>query len=131
MSASLNNSRKSVLLIDDEASLLSILERVLSAAGYNVQCAENGQRGLDRFSERSWDAVIMDRAMPEMNGEEVAQVIKATAPNLPLVMMTGFPSAVMRPELFETILRKPFRPAELLSSLDSAWQKRAATLSAA
>jgi CheY-like chemotaxis protein len=130
MNATENSSRKNVLLIDDEHGLLLILERVLSGAGYTVQCADNGQRGLQRFQEQAWDAVILDRAMPEMNGEEVAKVIRMTSPNLPLVMMTGFTDAVVHRELFDTILSKPFRPNELLSCLDRALQKRAEILSA-
>jgi DNA-binding response OmpR family regulator len=130
MSAPQNNSHKSVLLIDDELSLLFILERVLRGAGHSVECAENGKRGLERFHEGSWDAVILDRAMPEMNGEEVAKAIKSTSPNVPLVMITGFPAAVTRPELFDSVLGKPFRPNELLSCLDQVWQRRTAVLSA-
>jgi DNA-binding response OmpR family regulator len=125
-----NSLLKNVLLIDDEIGLLVILERVLRSAGYQVQCAEDGRRGLQRFQEGSWDVVIVDRAMPEMSGEDLAKVIKVSSPNVPLVMITGFLEAVRHPELFEAILAKPFRPADLLACLGKVVEKHAAALSA-
>jgi len=115
---------KKVLLVDDETSLLQLLERILRNAGYHVQCAENGSAGWQYFRAAPWDVVIIDRAMPEMNGEELAREIKVSSPNVPLIMITGFLEAVSYPEVFDFVLTKPFRPLDLLACLSRTLQKR-------
>ena len=128
MSVTPNRCFKQVLLVDDEVSLLRMLERVLRRAGYGVQCAENGREGLQYFQQAFWDVVIIDRSMPEMNGEELARVIKTSSPNVPLIMITGFRDAITHPLLFDFILAKPFHPADLLACLSRTLQKDAELL---
>ena len=105
-----------VLVIDDEPAILFTLKRILEHAGYEVCTAQSGTEGIDLFRQRQWewDVVTLDRSMPGMNGEEVAAQIRRIAPTLPLILITGFTTAVVRPELFDQILPKPFRAAELL-----------------
>ena len=110
-----------VLVVDDEIHLLNMLATVLREAGYEVQCARNGREGLAHFGRRNWDAVILDRNMPEMNGEQLAEAIRRDSPSVPLMMMTGLTAAVSRPELFDLILAKPFRRGELLACLAQLW----------
>jgi len=116
------NRPRRILLVDDEIDLLELLGAVLRNVGYKVQCAENGAKGLEYFRRGEWDAVIIDRAMPEMNGEELAEAIKASSPMVPLIMITGMRGAISRPELFDFILSKPFRTKELVDSLAGAFQ---------
>src|SRR5579871_717143 len=102
-----------VLVIDDEASILMTLERILRATGYDVQTAQSGREGLEYFGRAAWDLVVLDRSMPDMSGEDVAAEIKRHQPSLPLILITGFPAAVVHRELFHVILGKPFRPSTL------------------
>jgi len=113
---------KHVLLVDDEIDLLNMISTVLREAGYEVQCATNGREGLAHFGRRMWDAVIVDRSMPEMNGEQLAETIRHYSPRVPLMMITGLTAAVSRPELFDLILAKPFRRGELLACLARLWR---------
>jgi len=109
-----------ILVIDDEEAILITLKKILRTAGYEAQTAQTGREGLDLFGQGAWDVVIVDRKMPGMNGEEVAAEMKRLAPAVPIILITGFPGAVTRHDLFHAILGKPFRPPEFLQCLADA-----------
>jgi DNA-binding response OmpR family regulator len=115
-------TRGKVLVIDDELAILITLQRVLRNAGYDVQTAQSPREGLSLFKKEPFDLVTVDRSMPEMNGEALAAEMKRFAPKVPIILITGFPGAATRPELFHAILGKPFRIPELIQSLTSALQ---------
>jgi CheY-like chemotaxis protein len=108
---------RKVLLVDDEAGILDLFGMILRNAGYFVRAAFNGAAGLQVFESASWDLVITDRKMPEMDGERLAEEIKEIAPKTPLILITGF-GAEPRPGLFEAVLRKPFSKAVLLGVVE-------------
>jgi len=107
-----------VLLVDDEASIVDLFGMILSNAGYFVRTALNGVAGLSLFQSSSWDLVITDRQMPQMDGERLAQEIKGIAPKTPLILITGLTSGELPAGLFEAVLRKPFSKAALLASVE-------------
>ena len=109
-----------ILVIDDERAILMTLEHILHAGGYEAELATSGREGLAMFHQGKFDLVTVDRAMPDMGGEEVAAEIKRIAPEMPVFLITGFPGAVHRKELFRAIFGKPFRSAELLESIATA-----------
>jgi CheY-like chemotaxis protein len=115
-----NANAGKILLIDDEAAILITLNKILRGAGYETHTATNGRDGLALFQRETFDLIILDRSMPEMNGEEVAAAIRHVAQGLPIILITGFPAAVRRPDLFTAILGKPFRSPELLKSIAQA-----------
>lgn len=110
---------KSILLVEDDAAVCYFLGRVLRHAGYCVQSAADGISGLRLFRARRWDLVITDRTMPGMNGEDMACEIRHEAPSQPIVLITGIPTRVERPELFDAIFSKPFSITALLASLST------------
>lgn len=119
-----HDSRLKVLIVDDEPTILFTLKRILEHAGYEVHTAQSGREGWQAFQQGQWDLVTLDRSMPEMNGEEVAAEIRRVAPKTPIVLITGFTSAVVRSWLFDAILGKPFRPTELLECFAQVLAKR-------
>ncbi|HSI10992.1 MAG TPA: response regulator [Chthoniobacter sp.] len=122
---SVGETRAKVLVIDDEPAILFTLKRILEHAGFDVCTAQSGAEGLNLFQQRQWDwdVVTLDRSMPGMNGEEVAAEIRRIAPTQPLILITGFTTAVVRPELFDQILPKPFRAVELLECISQLLAK--------
>jgi two-component system copper resistance phosphate regulon response regulator CusR len=104
-----------VLIVDDEPFVVIVLERFLRESQFQVGCAQNGAEALRVFSESSWDLVITDRAMPEMNGEQLAEEIKRTAPGTPVILMTGLNRPGTITEHFDAILPKPFSQKDLLA----------------
>ena len=109
-----NDVTNSVLIVDDEVAIRTMLQRLFGSAGLRVGAGANGVEGLNLFYGAHWDVVVVDRGMPEMNGEEMAMRIQETHPHVPLILITGLPNAVKRPDLFVATLAKPFRPTDLV-----------------
>jgi len=79
-----------VLIIDDEQNILVTLSRALQLEGYRTEVAGGGRLGLEKVAGRpNLDAVLLDVLMPDMDGLEVLERIRAAAPELPVIMMSG------------------------------------------
>ena len=81
-----------ILFVDDEPSVCQMAAAYLTGDGHTVEMAANGREGLEKFSQqqKTFDAVVTDRAMPTMNGDQLAAAIKQLAPTMPIIMLTGF-----------------------------------------
>ena len=103
---------KTLLLIDDDASLLRVTEYNLSQAGFTVITGSSGREGLDRFREREVDVVITDVQLGDMDGLEVLRRIKQSAPEVPVIVITAYGSIEMAVRAMQlgafTYLTKPF-----------------------
>jgi CheY-like chemotaxis protein len=115
--------RPKVLLVDDDRALLEILEMAFQDAGYTVQCAEDGLQGLRQFEQTSWDLVVTDRSMPQMDGEEMAKRMRAQSLATPIILITGLLSAVKTPSLFDALVVKPFLISSLLATVRATLQR--------
>lgn len=82
-------AQPTILVVDDEKSLLSLLTLVFEAEGYRVVCAPSGPEGLRLFSEQAVDIVILDYLMPQMNGGEVAREMRRMKPDVPIIMLSA------------------------------------------
>lgn len=78
-----------ILLVDDEAGIRRVLGITLADSGYPVTTAENGEAGLRLFREQKPDIVLTDIKMPDMDGIELLQHIKAESPDTEVIMFTG------------------------------------------
>lgn len=87
-------SPRRILCIDDDETGLLIRKMMLEAQGYDVLTATSGQEGLRTLTSAPVSAVILDYQMPTMNGAEVARSIRQQWPDLPIVMLSGFPDEV-------------------------------------
>jgi two-component system sensor histidine kinase/response regulator len=83
-----------ILLIEDEARLRDNLQVLLQSEGYGVTTAQNGAEGIKRLRQESFDLVITDLVMPEVDGFQVLEYLKAYAPETVVVVMTAYVSAV-------------------------------------
>lgn len=101
-----------ILLAEDDAGLRQSLAIGLKARGYTVEAAQNGLFALDLLSKKHFDAVLTDIIMPGMDGVELALQVADSHPNLPIVMMTGYPDerqrAVNLKALIAAVMPKPF-----------------------
>ena len=79
-----------VLLVDDDPLVRKSVVAQLESEGHAVVTATNGREGLERFAVGRFDLVVTDRAMPEVGGDQVAAQIARSAPNTPVIMLTGF-----------------------------------------
>jgi DNA-binding response OmpR family regulator len=78
-----------ILLIEDEQAISRILERGLRAHGYQVLVAETGEDGIHLAADETVDLVILNIALPGLNGHQVLERIRATRTGLPVLMLTA------------------------------------------
>ncbi len=78
-----------ILIVDDEARMLRVLEIMLRKLGHDVICASNGREALQSLQETAVDLVISDLRMPELNGIELLHQLRAMDNNVPFIIMTA------------------------------------------
>ncbi len=112
------NSTKTVLLVDDEPSLLSLLAEILEGAGYAVIAVSDAEAALtELLNGAAVDLVITDLKLPGMGGYELAGVLRKALPSVPVIMLTAYGSVESYVEsrsmgIFEYI-NKPVQAREL------------------
>jgi two-component system nitrogen regulation response regulator NtrX len=79
----------SILIIDDEKAIRKTLSEILSYEGYKIEDAENGEDGLKKFNEKTFDVVLCDIKMPKIDGMEFLERAKASNPDVPVIMISG------------------------------------------
>src|SRR5260370_5550911 len=79
----------SLLIVDDEPNILTTLRRALELEGYTVEVAGSGRIALEKARATHFDGVLLDIAMPEMNGLAVLQALRELDSELPVIMMSG------------------------------------------
>ncbi len=109
----------SILLIDDEADLLSLFEVVLVRLDCALYKAESGKRALEILAELVPTLIVLDLAMPEVSGIEVLEAIRSNAAydTTKLVVLTAVPLMLERPHvnMVDMVLTKPVTPRSLES----------------
>lgn len=103
---------ETILLIDDDRSLLRVTEYNLSQSGFHVVSADSGEEGLAKFESSLPDMVITDLQLGDMNGLELLDAIKEIAPAIPVIVITAFGSIKVAVEAMQRgafhFLTKPF-----------------------
>jgi two-component system, OmpR family, response regulator MprA len=78
-----------ILIVDDDRALRDALRRALTLAGYEVQTAADGQEGLDMIAQGVPDAVVLDVGLPDIDGLEVCDRLRAAHNRVPVLMLTA------------------------------------------
>lgn len=78
-----------LLIIDDEKSIRKTLSEILSFEGYKIEEAVDGEEGLRKFKEKTFDVVLCDIKMPKIDGMEFLQKATESAPDVPVIMISG------------------------------------------
>jgi len=81
-----------ILIIEDDASVRTLLVHVLEEAGYHVYEAANGREGLHRFDREPVDLVLTDLEMPEINGLDVIRALTRVRVDVKIIAMSGLSS---------------------------------------
>ncbi len=79
-----------VLLVDDEKDFVDALADRMSLRDISVQKASSAKEGLKKVEEESFDAIVLDLRMPEMNGIEFLKAVRKKHPDLQVIMLTGY-----------------------------------------
>ena len=110
-----------VLVVDDNSIVLDSCRRVLEAEGFEVRLASSVNKALEAMNDDGFDLLLIDVKMPERNGMDLMGEVKQTWPDIPVIVMSGYPTT-------ETIcdaarmgaanfIPKPFTPDELIDAL--------------
>jgi two-component system response regulator MprA len=110
-----------ILVVDDEPAVRAALERALALEGYDVDLASDGLQALDRIAQSPPDAVVLDIAMPGLDGLEVSRRMRAAGDRTPVLMLTARDAVDDRVEGLDAgaddYLVKPFALRELQARL--------------
>lgn len=117
--------RGHVLVVDDDAGVLNVCTALLHALGYCAASASSGRMALEAVAanDGSVELVLLDIDMPGLSGDEVLRAVKATRPDVRVLMMSGRPRDDLRSYLArgaDGVLRKPFGLRDLDDSVGLA-----------
>jgi len=113
-----------ILVIDDEPPIRKLLRVGLSAHGYQIVEASNGKMALDRLSEQVPDLVILDLGLPDMEGHELLQTMRARNDSVPIVVLSSRDDETGKVQALDSgaddYVTKPFGMDELLARMRAA-----------
>jgi signal transduction histidine kinase/CheY-like chemotaxis protein len=114
--------RATVLVVDDEPEVRRVLAETLEELGHEVALAANGKEGLAALEARSFDLLMLDFAMPGMNGAEVAEAARQLRADQRIAFVTGYADtdAIEAAAGDAPILRKPFRSSDVAWVIETA-----------
>ena len=117
---------KVILCIEDEQEMIDLIRLILGRRGFDVRGANNGEEGLKIIQNDHPDLVLLDLMMPDMDGWEVYQQMKAddTTKNIPVIVVTARAQSIdkvlgLHIAKVDDYIAKPFSPQELLNSVDN------------
>jgi len=117
-----------VLLIDDEEQFLKVLGERLETRGLQVNTVTSGEDALTLIDDKNYDAIILDLAMPGIDGIETLKLLKEKNPDLEIIMLTGHATVQKGIEAMklgaEDFLEKPVELSVLLERISEAKNKR-------
>lgn len=110
-----------ILLVEDDALVRELLCMQLLEDGAAVETAESAEDALLKFRAEAFDLVVTDQSMPGMTGCELATMLKSVAPDLPVVLLTGFGEIEGgRSSEISAVLSKPVAYSELRAVIHQA-----------
>ncbi len=116
-----------ILIVDDEMDLCMLLSRFLTKHGYETDMAYTGAKGLAKFQESKFDAVICDYRLGDMDGKEMVSALKKANPNIVILVITGYSDIKTAVEVIKLgafdYITKPLIPDEVLAVLKRAMNK--------
>jgi two-component system phosphate regulon response regulator OmpR len=116
-----------ILLIEDDRRLAEMVSQYLGEAGFHVSVAGDGRTGLSRLGSESYDALVLDLMLPDIDGLEVCRQLRVFS-DTPVLMLTARGDAMDRVVGLEVgaddYLPKPFEPRELLARLRAILRRR-------
>ncbi len=119
----------SILVVDDELLIRDLLYDFFTGQGWSIAVAENGEKALQVLKNKQVDLVLTDIRMPEMDGLSLTAELRQNHPEIPVVLMTGYPSVdsavtALRQRVHDYVI-KPFNINQLYKMLDAATRENA------
>ena len=113
---------KTILVVDDDKSILRTFTRILQKNGYEIDAAETGKEAIEKADSRTYDLALVDIRLPDMDGTDLLSQMKKQLQNTIKIMITGFPSIETGfkalDEGADAYLVKPVKPEALLMLIE-------------
>jgi two-component system, OmpR family, response regulator VicR len=129
------NEVRKVVCIEDELEMIELVKLILSRHNFQVTGAVGGQQGLEKIADVKPDLVLLDLMMPEMDGWEVYQKMKASEEmrDIPVIVVTAKAQSIDRVlglhiARVDDYITKPFGPQELLESVERVLSSKKASV---
>lgn len=120
--------KKTILVVDDDKSILRTFTRILQKSGYDIDTAETGKEAVERTEKRHYDLALVDVRLPDIEGTDLLAKLKKPLQNTIKIMITGFPSletgVKALDEGADAYLVKPVKPQELLLLIEEKLANR-------
>ncbi|MBI4530489.1 MAG: response regulator [Candidatus Latescibacteria bacterium] len=118
------STKGKILVVDDELLLRDLLFEFFTSSGYAVEAVDGGRKAIDCLAKDVFDVALVDLRMPEMDGIQLAQAIRAIDADLPMIIMTAYPSfdsvvKALREKAYDYVI-KPFRLPHLALIIERA-----------
>jgi DNA-binding response OmpR family regulator len=124
----LETLKKTILVVDDDKSILRTFTRILQKSGYEIDTAETGKEAMEKSETRNYDLALVDIRLPDMDGTDLLAKLKKPLQHTVKIMITGFPSletgVKALDEGADAYLVKPVKPQELLILLEEKLKTR-------
>jgi CheY-like chemotaxis protein len=121
-------SHKTVLVVEDDPWIRSLMADLLAGEGYSVVQASDGKAGLSMAEENEPDVILLDLAMPEKSGLDVLHELKSSKPtqDIPVIVVSAYAMLMMGSDArrADGVIQKPFDLADLLLQVEQAATKR-------
>ncbi len=118
--------KKTILCIEDEEEMIDLIRLILTRRGFDVRGANGGKEGLEIIRKDHPDLILLDLMMPDMDGWEVYQQMKAdeATKSIPVIVVTAKAQSIdkvlgLHIAKVDDYIAKPFSPQELLNSVDN------------
>ena len=123
-----DNDSKHILCIEDEPEMIDLIRLILGRRGFEVIGAGGGKEGLEKMRQSKPDLVLLDLMMPDIDGWEVYQQMKADekTKDIPVIVVTAKAQSIdkvlgLHIAKVDDYIAKPFSPQELLNSVDKVF----------
>jgi two-component system response regulator ResD len=113
---------KTILVVDDDKSILRTFTHILQKNGYEIDAVETGKEAIKKADTRHYDLALVDIMLPDMDGTDLLAKMKKSLQNTIKIMVTGFPSVESGVKALDegadAYLVKPVKPEELLMLIE-------------
>ncbi|MCG8685150.1 MAG: response regulator [Desulfobacterales bacterium] len=120
-------SEKTILVVDDEISILNMFELAFTQKGYDVKTAASAEEALEILKTQKIHVMFLDLNLPEMNGIDLCRNIKSQMPMAILYALTGYASLFelsdCRDAGFDDYFKKPVSVADLVNAVEIGFEK--------
>jgi two-component system response regulator VicR len=127
------DTKRRVVYIEDEPEMIDLVRLILNRRGYEISGANGGREGLDMVRQEIPELVLLDLMMPDMDGWDVYQQMKADprTQNIPVIVITAKAQSIdkvlgLHIAKVDDYISKPFSPQELVDSVEKVMARRTA-----